>query len=193
MIYLRWILCVLLVATSLRPSVADAGATLVRNWRPVYQTPGPNFPSRQRFILIQPIPQPEVSKIAPPSAPKLGQGAQDSVAPSSIDIEKSAPPEKMKSKVSPAEASKKARIDSEHDRLNHNALLWQLERAQAGSGSAMRSIGVRYMEGDGLDKDEAKGREWLKKGADAGDAAAKKILAKMAEADAKKNSEKNKP
>ncbi len=47
-----------------------------------------------------------------------------------------------------------------------------------GSASAMRALGYRYLHGDGVAKDEARGLEWLRKAADRGEVAAIKELAK---------------
>jgi TPR repeat protein len=78
-----------------------------------------------------------------------------------------------------AKTNLQARVAAERDRVNRNALQWQIERAAEGSAVAMRSLGQRYMTGDLVEKDQAKAREWLKKAADAGDGGAVVLLEKL--------------
>jgi TPR repeat protein len=77
-----------------------------------------------------------------------------------------------------AELKRLARIKSERVRLNRNALNWQRERAAGGSATAQRSLAMRYLTGDGVEIDEARGMDLLRKGAAGGDSAAQKELAK---------------
>lgn len=72
-----------------------------------------------------------------------------------------------------------ARVKAERERLNRNALQFQIDRAAEGSAVAMRSLGQRYMTGDLVEKDEEKAREWLKKAADAGDNSAVVLLERL--------------
>lgn len=72
-----------------------------------------------------------------------------------------------------------ARVKAERERLNRNALQFQIDRAAEGSAVAMRSLGQRYMTGDLVEKDEEKAREWLKKAATAGDASASVLLERL--------------
>ncbi len=78
-----------------------------------------------------------------------------------------------------SEAARKLRIKNEEERLNHNALVWQESRAAQGSAVAMRSLAFRYLKGDGVEKDEAKGLAMMRKAAEAGDPAAKREIAKI--------------
>jgi hypothetical protein len=119
-----------------------------------------------------------ISELPPPGAPGLGKGAI-------IDEKKAVTERKEASSGAEAELQRKARQEVARAKLNQNALNWQLERAKAGSATAMRSIGMRFLTGDGLPKDEKQARDWLKKGADGGDSAAKKELAKLDAKDAK--------
>jgi hypothetical protein len=141
----------------------------------------PGFPTRRQMIVVVPPLQPPFDptvKLPPPTAPNLGAGAQGPRAlPADVEIEK-IPSSAAKPAVT-EENVEKRKLKAGRERLNHNALLWQLERAQAGSPTAMRSIGMRYLTGDGLEKNETKAREWLKKGADGGDSAAIKELARL--------------
>jgi TPR repeat protein len=38
---------------------------------------------------------------------------------------------------------------------------FQMKRAEEGSESAQYELGLRYLKGDGVERDEAKGRHWL--------------------------------
>jgi hypothetical protein len=139
----------------------------------------PGFPTRRNLIIVVPPLQPVDTsvKLPPPPAPNLGEGARDpNVLPANVEIEKipSAP-----KPIVPEESDRKKKQKAERDRQNYKTLIWQLERAQAGSPIAMRSIGMRYLTGDGLEKNETKAREWLKKGADGGDSGAIKELARL--------------
>jgi hypothetical protein len=140
------------------------------------------IPSTRQVVVIPVYTQIDSTvKLPPPPVPNLGTGAWGAPArPADIQIERdpNAAPAPTKAVETPAPAEKQKPIASEA-RLNHNALMWQLERAQAGSSTAMRSIGMRYLTGDGLEKNEAKAREWLKKGAAGGDSAAVKELARL--------------
>ena len=52
----------------------------------------------------------------------------------------------------------------------------QMSRAAAGSAQAQLDLGLRYLEGDGVEKDEAKGRDWLIKSAQGGNGEAERKL-----------------
>jgi len=154
----------------------------------------PGIPSRQQVILVPVYNQIDPTvKLPPPPPPTLGTGAlgkpslpkdveieieRDPSAPAPAPVSKPKPTVEAPKPAAP-ETDEKRKLQADRTRLNHNALMWQLERAQAGSPSAMRSIGMRYLTGDGLEKDESKAREWLKKGADGGDTAAIKELARL--------------
>lgn len=147
------------------------------------------FPSRQKLVVIA-VPNPPaepVAKLPPPIAPGTDKNlpaVHHSDVSGSVTIEKNSPadtvsktPEQKSDAELEAEA-RKARIKAEHERLDHNALLWQQERAAAGSATAQRSLAMRYLTGDGVEKDETKGMDLLRKAAAGDDSAAKKELAK---------------
>jgi len=60
-------------------------------------------------------------------------------------------------------------------------LQWQMERAEKGSDPAQYTIGMRYLEGKGVEKDLKKARKWLTESAKQGNADAKKTLAEHPE------------
>ena len=147
------------------------------------------FPSRQKLVVIA-VPKPPaepVVKLPPPIAPGTDDNlpvAHHSDVSGSVTIENNSPAEthskapEQKSDAELEAEARKARIKAEHERLDHNALLWQRERAAAGSATAQRSLAMRYLTGDGVEKDETKGMDLLRKAAAGGDSAAKKELAK---------------
>jgi hypothetical protein len=151
------------------------------------------FPSRQKLVVIA-VPNPPaepIAKLPPPIAP--GTDKNQLVAPhhdalGTVTIENhaaadsktavTAAPVREKNDVEVQAEARGARIKAERKRLNNNAVIWQQERAAGGSATAQRSLAMRYLTGDGVEKDEVKGMDLLRKGAAGGDSAAKKELAK---------------
>lgn len=60
-------------------------------------------------------------------------------------------------------------------------LQWQTDRAEKGSDSMQYTLGMRYLNGDGVTKDPKKARKWLDASAKQGNADAKKVLAEHPE------------
>jgi TPR repeat protein len=60
-------------------------------------------------------------------------------------------------------------------------LEWQKDRAEKGSDPAQYALGMRYLEGKGVEKDLKKARKWLTESAKQGNADAKKALAEHPE------------
>jgi hypothetical protein len=147
------------------------------------------FPTRQRLVIYA-VPNPPaepIVKLPQPVAPgtdknhlALPDGSLSAVVTiektSTIEAGPKAPLEKSEADLE-AEA-RKGRIKAERERLNHNAVVWQQERAAGGSPMAQRSLAMRYFTGDGVEKDEVKGMDFLRKAAAGGDSAAMKELAK---------------
>ena len=132
------------------------------------------FPTRKLIYVRVPAPPPESAVKLPPPGPP-------SNLPQHVDTEKHTTAGEVTVDARPAvdpAHEQKARIKAERERLNRNALNWQQERAAAGSSTAQRSMGMRYLTGDGVEKDEARGMDLLRKGAAGGDSAAQKELAK---------------
>jgi hypothetical protein len=164
----------------LLPGRADAGVMHFRG-----------FPTRRVVIVQAPAPLTEpVAKLAPPLEPANTGEAANSASnelPPGLEVEKytSQPSTKgplivvEKTETEQADAARKDRIKADRKRLNENAVNWQQERAAQGSAIAMRSLAFRYLNGDGVEKDEAKGNEWMRKAAEAGDSAAKKQIEKL--------------
>jgi hypothetical protein len=151
------------------------------------------FPSRQQLVIIAvPTPSEPVVKLPPPIAPGTDK-AQTSIhtagsasgAGATVTIENNSPADSAIKPVDESsrtdaevQAARKVKIKAERERLNHNALVWQQERAAGGSATAKRSLAMRYLTGDGVEKDEVKGMDLLREGAAGGDSAAIKELAK---------------
>jgi TPR repeat protein len=116
-----------------------------------------------RRVVPQPANQPPARQTAPAPAatrPPAVAPAQPAVVPAPVD------PEKEKAKQ--AEALKKT-------------IEFQKKRAEEGSPSAQYELGVRYLKGDGLEKDAETGRKWLEKSAQQDYSPAKKKLEELNE------------
>lgn len=126
----------------------------------------------------------------PQRAPRAGQALlPPPVAPGIESPRRSTllPPEERAVSTNAAAASNaksnlQSRVTAERERLNRNALQFQIDRAAEGSAVAMRSLGQRYLTGDLVEKNEEKAREWLKKAKDAGDPAAEILLQRLEKA-----------
>jgi TPR repeat protein len=68
------------------------------------------------------------------------------------------------------------KLKAEKERLNRNTVAWLKIRADDGSSSAQYSLGVRYLTGDGVEKNPELGRQLLRKAADAGEERAQRKL-----------------
>lgn len=79
-----------------------------------------------------------------------------------------APVDPEKEKAKQAEALKKT-------------IEFQKKRAEEGSPSAQYELGMRYLKGDGLDKDVETGRKWIEKSAAQDYSLAKKKLEELNE------------
>ena len=140
------------------------------------------IPSRNKILLQQVItPSEPIAKLPPPVAPGI-DGSFSAVvkeAPATNDVSSKAatakPPAVI---VSPTEA-RKNRIDADRARLDKNALRFQESRAEQGSPSAIRSLGMRYIRADGVERDISKGLDLLRKAAAAGDTIAQAELSKL--------------
>ena len=55
------------------------------------------------------------------------------------------------------------RVKQGRDEAARKAVEYQKKRAEEGSAQAQYDLGVRYLKGDGVEKNEALGREWLEK------------------------------
>jgi TPR repeat protein len=116
-----------------------------------------------RKVVPQPANQPPAKQpTTPPAAtrPPAVAPAQPTVTPAPVD------PEKEKAKQ--AEALKKT-------------IEFQKKRAEEGSPSAQYELAMRYLRGDGLEKDVETGRKWLEKSAGKDYSPAKKKLEELDE------------
>jgi TPR repeat protein len=81
----------------------------------------------------------------------------------------------------PATAAELEQKQLEQSAEEKKKLQWQMERAEKGSDPAQYALGMRYLEGKGVDKDLKKARKWLTESAKQGNAEAKKALAEHPE------------
>jgi hypothetical protein len=79
----------------------------------------------------------------------------------------------------PATPVDPAKVQAQKKKTESDLVKYHRQRAEAGSDNAQYELGVRYLIGNGLDKDEKLGREWLAKSAKSGNAKAVKKLAEL--------------
>jgi hypothetical protein len=84
-----------------------------------------------------------------------------------------------------AKSEKQAADEKKRIETAQRVVKWQMDQAEKGYPSAQCSLGLRYLKGDGVPKDEKLGREWLEKAAAQGDGEAKAALAKLGPAESK--------
>jgi hypothetical protein len=99
---------------------------------------------------------------------------------------RSVPPGGAPTTAAPAVQKPLTAADLEQKKMELSAeekkkLQWQMERAEKGSDNAQAALGVRYLNGDGVEKDGKKARKWLEAAAKQGNAEAKKTLAEHPE------------
>ena len=80
----------------------------------------------------------------------------------------------QKTPLTAAEQEQKRMMDSAEEKKK---LQWQMERAEKGSDTSQFALGMRYLEGKGVEKDLKKARKWLEASSKQGNAEAKKALA----------------
>lgn len=69
--------------------------------------------------------------------------------------------------VQPSTRVDPAKIKEHQSQTEKNLVKYHLSRAEAGSDNAQYEIGVRYLTGKGVEKDEKLARKWLQKSAKA--------------------------
>ena len=79
----------------------------------------------------------------------------------------------------PAAPVDPAKIKEHQSETEKNLVQYQLKRAEAGSAHAQYELGVRYLTGKGVEKDEKLARKWLQKSAKAKNPAALKKLTEL--------------
>jgi localization factor PodJL len=119
-----------------------------------------------RQLTRKVVPQPPNQTPAKPTPPPATT-RPPAVAPSQ-PVVVPLPVDPVKEKAKQAEALKKT-------------IEFQKKRAEEGSPSAQYELGLRYLRGDGLEKDVATGRKWLEKSAQQDYSPAKKKLEELNE------------
>jgi len=69
-----------------------------------------------------------------------------------------------------------AKVAAEKESVLKNTIEYEKTRANEGSGWAQYKLGIRYLNGDGVEKNEATGRKWLQVAADNGESQAQSKL-----------------
>jgi len=114
-----------------------------------------------RKIVPPPANQPPARQTPPPSAarpPANVPSPQPAAAPAPVD------PAKEKAK---------------QEEVLKKTIEFQKKRAAEGSPSAQYELGLRYLNGDGLEKNEAEGRKWIEQSAKNDHTQAKKKLEEL--------------
>lgn len=141
------------------------------------------IPSR-RYVIVQQVFTPAESgaKLPPPVAPGIDEtfsAAEKDPALEKTQLEAKPPRTAPKDFILDEATEKKIRKSAEKERLNSNALRWQEKRADEGSLSAMRSLGLRYIKADGVERDISRGLDLLRKAAAGGDSIAIAELSRL--------------
>jgi TPR repeat protein len=72
-----------------------------------------------------------------------------------------------------------AKEKAKKEEVLRKTIEFQKKRAAEGSPSAQYELGLRYLHGDGLEKNEAEGRKWIEKSAKKDYSLAKKKLEEL--------------
>ncbi|MDX1951133.1 MAG: hypothetical protein SFY81_03050 [Verrucomicrobiota bacterium] len=139
----------------------------------VTQNPGSLSPSRRsgrRYYRL------------PPSS-QITTNKQSSTAPSPVPastVQQKAPYSQHGSPFVPRNhIPSQEKREKEKSRLAQNSLEWQIKRAEEGSSRAQYALGLRYLTGDGVEKNELTARSYLKQAAENGETLAVKKLAEL--------------
>lgn len=99
----------------------------------------------------------------PPSARPAAPAAASATAPAGLKAQPTA------ADLDAGSAAEKAKLDQ------------QIARAEKGSDAAQLNLGIRYLNGEGIEKNPKLARKWLEAAAKQGNAGAKKLLAQHPE------------
>lgn len=80
----------------------------------------------------------------------------------------------------------RAKVQAQKQKSESDLIKFHRQRAQAGSDNAQYELGVRYLAGNGVEKDEKLGRQWLEKSAKAGNPKAVRKLQELGTAPAER-------
>lgn len=76
----------------------------------------------------------------------------------------------------------RVKTDADKLEMEKKTVEFLTQRAKGGSASAQYDLGLRYIEGKGVDKSEKEGRKWLEAAAKQGDTKAVKKIEELAKA-----------
>ena len=71
------------------------------------------------------------------------------------------------------------KTDKEKEELVRKTVEYQKQRAEEGSATSQYDLGMRYLKGDGVEKDLELARKWLTKSAEGGNSQAKEKLSDL--------------
>lgn len=126
-------------------------------------------------------------RIAPNRAPARPAPARAAApAPAARAQARPAPAAAAQPATPPAVAATPAPVDPEKvkegkDDVDRKRLEWQKKRAEEGSPYAQYDLGVRFLTGDGVEKDAETARKWLELASKNGNSSATKKLAELKE------------
>jgi TPR repeat protein len=86
--------------------------------------------------------------------------------------------------AAPAAPVDPAKVAAQKQKTESDLIKYHRQRAEAGSESAQYELGVRYLTGNGVEKNEKLGREWLEKSAKQGSPKAVRKLEELGPAPA---------
>ena len=103
------------------------------------------YSARQLTRKIVPQPDQQPARPNPPAQPSFPPGRPSATPPLESD-----------------------RVRANREEAARKAVDFQKKRAEEGSGQAQYDLGVRYLKGDGVQRNDPLGREWLQKSANNG-------------------------
>jgi TPR repeat protein len=81
--------------------------------------------------------------------------------------------------AAPAAPVDPAKVQAEKRKSESDLIKYHRQRAEAGSDNAQYELGIRFLTGNGVEKDEKLGREWLARSAKSGNPKAVKKLEEL--------------
>jgi hypothetical protein len=127
--------------------------------------------ARQLTRRIVPPPTAQPTPAPPPSRP----------APQPPAVRAPAAPTTPPVVLVPVRPADPAKVQKEKEEVVQKTIEFQKKRAAEGSPSAQYELGLRYLNGDGLEKDEKEGRKLLEESAKNGSSLAKKKIEELDE------------
>lgn len=119
-------------------------------------------------------PQPDQNQPSTPAATNAVTSTNTVAAATNLQAKPNRPVYvRVEPKIDPAKAA------AERETVLKNTIEWEKTRANNGAAWAQYKLGLRYLAGDGVEKDENAGRKWIQAAADSGDRQARAKLQLM--------------